>query len=113
MEKATSLGWKSSLNVSDLSKEPIKGCHTSGNINLANQGSFEDEPQIAIWEEYVEESKGIGIFQTLRKYLVQFSFPIKEGISQTEDYRNATLRGRDPAHLPSATGLFLEEPDSG
>jgi len=53
----------------------------------------EDEPFAEAWKIYFEESKSNGVYNTLRKYLPQLSFPVKEGISKTEEYRSATLRG--------------------
>ena len=69
-----------------------------------------DEPLVATWTEYITEAEQLGVYETLKKYLVQFHFPIKENISQTEEYKNATLRGKNPQHLKSATGLILEAP---
>ena len=73
---------------------------------------LEDEPQVATWEKYIQEAEDIGIYETLKKYLVQFQFPIKKDISQTEDYRNATLKGGTTVFMQSATGLFLNEPEN-
>ena len=72
---------------------------------------LEEEPLVATWEKYIEESKNTGIYQTLKKYLVQFQFPIKENISQTSDYKSATLRGTSTAVMEEATGLYLTEPE--
>lgn len=72
---------------------------------------LEDEPLVATWEKYIEESKDHGVYNTLKKYLVQFQFPIQEGISKTEDYRYATLKGITTKFMKSATGLPLMEPD--
>jgi len=69
-----------------------------------------DEPLVATWTQYIAEAKQLGIYETLKKYLVQFQFPIKENISQTEEYKNATLRGKNPQNLKSATGLILQAP---
>ena len=73
--------------------------------------NLEDEPLVATWEKYVEESKDIGIYQTLKKYLVQFQFPIKENISQTNEYKSATLKGISTTLMQNATGLVLTEPE--
>jgi hypothetical protein len=50
---------------------------------------------IKTWEHYYQESKTQGSFDTLQKYLVQLQFPVREGISTTESYKNATLKGRN------------------
>jgi len=53
-----------------------------------------DEPSVAVWEEYAREAAltGAGV-QVLDRYLVQFRFPIAEGISATPEYRLATRKG--------------------
>lgn len=73
--------------------------------------NLEDEPQVATWGRYIEEAKSIGVFRTLKKYLVQFQFPIQENISQSESYKNATLKGISTTNMPLATGLILQEPN--
>jgi hypothetical protein len=72
---------------------------------------LEDEPQVSVWEEYIEEAKVHGVFPTLKKYLVQFQFLIKEGISQTDDYKKATLKGISTSDMSDAIGLSLEAPE--
>ena len=54
---------------------------------------FEDT-YINTWEDYYSESKEIGTFETLKKYIVQLQFPVLKGISKTEAYINTTLRGK-------------------
>ncbi len=49
---------------------------------------------IKTWEAYDRESQKIGAFTTLKKYLVQLQYPIQKGISKTEDYINATRKGK-------------------
>ena len=56
---------------------------------------LEKEVYINTWEEYYLESKKIGAFETLKKYIVQLQFPIEKGISKTEAYVNTTLRGKE------------------
>jgi len=72
---------------------------------------FVDEPQITTWTRYIAEAEQLGIYETLKKYLIQFQFPIQENISQTDEYKNATLRGANPQNLKSATGLVLQAPE--
>lgn len=89
--------------------------YTKNSFNL-NDCSFQlqqlkEEPQVEVWEQYLEESKSKGVFPTLKKYLVQFQFPIKEGISKTEDYKKATLKGTATTNMSEAIGLSLEAPD--
>jgi len=71
---------------------------------------FDNEPQISDWERYVSEAHHAGVYATLKKYWVQFQFPVKENISQTTDYRNATLKGFCTKKIEQATGLPLKEP---
>ncbi len=72
---------------------------------------FENEPQISDWESYVSEARHAGVYATLKKYWVKFQFPIKENISQTTDYRNATLKGFSTTKMEQATGLPLSTPE--
>lgn len=71
-----------------------------------------DEPQIAVWHQYVDEAQAQGIFSTLQKYLVQLRFPIQSEISKTDTYRNATLQGKALTTQLEATPLALEQPDT-
>jgi hypothetical protein len=70
-----------------------------------------DEPFVAAWEHYTAEAEKKGAFQSLRNKLVQFCFPIQEGISQTEGYRSATRKGLSVDEVPEATGLVLNRPE--
>lgn len=65
-------------------------------------------PHVAAWEDYLRQAADRDLFSVLQEALVQLRFPIQKGISQTDDYRGATLRGADPESL--ATGLPLEHP---
>jgi len=73
---------------------------------------FPDEPFVAFWEEVAAESLKRGAFAVLREHLPQLAFPIREGMSRTEAYRDATLRGMPVETLPEATGLELEHPEA-
>lgn len=68
------------------------------------------ELHVAAWEEYATLAKDIGTFKILQQRLVQFRFPILEGISQTAAYRVATRKGFVVDDMPEATGLVLEQP---
>ena len=80
-------------------------------LDVANL-NIEDEAHILEWEQYCDESKQIGVFETLKKYLVQFQFPVSKGISESTAYRGATLRGLETIAMTSAIGLQLNEPKS-
>ena len=69
-----------------------------------------DEPFISVWEQYASEASEKGVSESLKRALVQLSFPIREGISQEEFYRSVTRRGVSPDGIPQATGLNLKRP---
>ncbi|MFL6203093.1 MAG: DUF7005 family protein [Thermoanaerobaculia bacterium] len=71
-----------------------------------------DEPFVVTWERWAAEARQRGAFAVLSENLPQLRFPIREGISQSADYRDATLRGVPPEELPGATGLELERPEA-
>lgn len=70
-----------------------------------------DEPFAAVWEEWAETARQRGAFAVLREHLPQLRFPIREGISATEAYRAATLRGVSPEEILEAAGLDLPHPE--
>ncbi|GAX38422.1 DUF7005 family protein [Nodularia sp. NIES-3585] len=72
---------------------------------------LEPESHIITWQEYAVSAREMGVFETLKKVLVQLLFPIQAGISQTEAYSAVTLKGVNPESIPEATGLVLEHPD--
>ncbi len=74
--------------------------------------NLEDEAYISTWKKYCEEAKILGVFETLQSYLVQFQFPVKKGISATNEYRDASLKGKSTENMELATGLELKQPDS-
>ena len=76
----------------------------------ANRLPLADEPAVETWREYAESASEIGVFAELRKRLVQFRFPIREGSRGDAVYRAATLRGiaPDPESHPPEEGLELE-----
>jgi hypothetical protein len=69
-----------------------------------------DEPFVEVWKRWAEEARQRGAFAVLSEHLPQLRFPIREGISKTEAYRDATLRGAPPE--ASAAGLELERPEA-
>ncbi|MEN0046686.1 MAG: hypothetical protein AAF806_06500 [Bacteroidota bacterium] len=86
--------------------EPFYNGYTT--IHLQNS---KEESQITTWNRYVAESKEKGVYETLKKYLVQFQFPVNENISQTKAYKDVTLRGKTSSGIESATGLVLKDAD--
>jgi hypothetical protein len=81
-------------------------------LRLPFRFPLEPEPHVKTWEEYAFIAKEIGVFEVLKQRFVQLQFPIREGISQTEVYRSATLKGILPNDQKSvATGLVLQHPE--
>ncbi len=70
-----------------------------------------DEAFVACWSAWLEESRDRGAFAVLSQYLPQLRFPIAEGISRSEPYRAAVLRGVPVEELPEAAGLGIERPE--
>lgn len=67
------------------------------------------EMHVPHWETYLQKTTTTGLFPLLQDCLVQFQFPIQEGISNTENYLNATRRG---IICPGKKGgLRLKEPE--
>lgn len=69
-----------------------------------------DEPFVDCWRRWAREAEGNGAYAVLRRCLPQLAFPIRDGISDTETYRAATLRGLDTESIDQASGLELERP---
>ena len=99
---------KSFINDDKVLEELIK--YTNNKFEKTKETSDKklDEPYIKAWEKYKEESLTKGVFQTLKKYLVQLNFPVEKNISSTEMYKNATLRGKK--EFPSK-GIQLNNPE--
>jgi len=72
---------------------------------------LEDEPQVEAWAGYLREAREQGAFAALKQHLVQLRFPIREGISQEDEYRQATRRGIVSAAADAAESLTLARPD--
>ena len=72
------------------------------------QFPLKSEPHIAVWQEYVEQSKTIGAWLTLQNALMQLKFPIQAGISQSLAYREATRKGIEP----NVTTGLLRQPEA-
>jgi hypothetical protein len=69
------------------------------------------EPHIDAWEQYSDRARKIGVFEALKRVLVQFNFPIESGISQSQGYLAATRKGTSVDEIPQATGLVLNCPE--
>jgi hypothetical protein len=71
-----------------------------------------DEPLVDTWRGYVDEARSGGVFETLRRHLVQLRFPVLAGMSNDDAYRRATRRGDFTAADGFAPGLVLHRPDT-
>ncbi len=69
------------------------------------------EPFFEAWKGYAEEAKKSSVLQALQKPIVQFRFPIQEGMGQDDDYISATRQGASTDKISKATGLQLSSPD--
>jgi len=87
--------------------------NTFSSTSLAELPTFPlaSEPHVAAWERYYEKAQEVGVFTALRSALVQLQFPIREGISQTDNHRAATRKGYLTEGMAEATGLELEKPE--
>ena len=69
------------------------------------------EPHITAWKHYAAEAETVGAYAALKPRLVQFQFPIRPGISETEAYRAATRKGKPVKGMAIATELVFTEPE--
>ena len=51
------------------------------------------EAHVAIWREYLTDAAEIGVWESLRRRLVQLRWPIAAGLSELPEYRDSTRRG--------------------
>jgi len=63
-------------------------------INHPSEFPFPDEKFVAVWQNYALEAGDGDLFEVLKGKLIQLRFPIEQGISQQERYREATLMGK-------------------
>ena len=76
------------------------------NLRLA----MPDEPFADVWRAYSSEAEaGGGVWETLRRKLIQLRFPVSEGRSLDADYQAATRKGVWPDR--NAPGMELDHPD--
>jgi hypothetical protein len=94
-----------------------------------NQNIFSHEPgdnlepelHVSTWQGYISEALEVGVWESLRRRLVQLQFPIELGISETADYQASTRRGLSvPAGInglklrsPQQVELFMHESWAG
>jgi hypothetical protein len=73
---------------------------------------LDDEPLVDAWRGYVDEARSGGVFDTLKRHLVQLRFPVRAGMSDDDAYRLATRRGDVGAADAFGDGLTLRRPDA-
>jgi len=72
---------------------------------------LKSEPHIEIWQNYQTIGDKIGTYNSLSSFLVQLKFPVREGMSQNEQYLKATRKGQIETNPLFEGGLQLTEPD--
>lgn len=70
-----------------------------------------DESFMNTWRRYQQEAAASEAFGVLRKNLLQLQFPIREGISQSEEYCAAVNRGVLSGQIMEADGVQLDHPE--
>lgn len=71
-----------------------------------------DEPFLSAWERYCAEAEPGRILEYLRDRLVQLRFPIRRGVSSSEAYRMAVLKGIQDEGTRDEEGLALTRPEA-
>ncbi|MCY7368114.1 MAG: hypothetical protein LH474_08175 [Chamaesiphon sp.] len=67
------------------------------------------EAHVAIWREYLADAAELGVWESLRRRLVQLRWPISAGLSDLPEYRDSTRRGLP---IPDRiVGLELRSPE--
>ncbi|QVY64630.1 hypothetical protein [Polaribacter sp. Q13] len=83
--------------------------YTENKFSVRNERTLLlEESYTSAWKQYTKESEQFGVFETLKKYLVQLQFPIQKGISKTDEYIDTTLRG---GVKESVSSLLLKQPE--
>ena len=69
--------------------------------------AINQEDYLLAWQRYAEEAAQKGVLETLQQYFPQLKFPVEEGISSSEAYKNATLKGH---RVSGDSRLKIEKP---
>ena len=97
-----------SFGASPEQAEELFNYSRSGLTDQFTPDLSHDEPFIEAWDIYYEESKRNGVFNSLRKYIPKLKFPVREGISETIEYKNVTLKGE----VYNSDFILLADPDA-
>ena len=73
---------------------------------------LDDEPFVEAWVQYAEAAEHHGVYDTLKEKLVQFQFPVADGISQDAAYQAAVRKGHLPPRADARQGLRLNQPNA-
>lgn len=76
-------------------------------VAAAAEAHYPDEPFLAVWEEYARDAEERGAVAVLAARLPQMRFPVRAGVSATDEYRAATRRGEPP---PEGEGPAFANP---
>ena len=68
-----------------------------------------DEESVHEWREYSREAAVVGVGATLKAHLPQLNFPVRGGMSDDLEYRQATQSGVKHAGMAAAAGLELRQ----
>lgn len=78
---------------------------------FSDNENTEDEKFIEVWNLYKKEAELYGAYFTLSKYLPQLHFAIREGVSQSNEYKDVTLKGKPIEDICNRDEFELAEPD--
>jgi hypothetical protein len=98
------------VNHGATATEVIELLAYNQNIFVQEQAeTVEPELHVRAWQGYLAEAAVVGVWESLKRRLVQLQFPIQLGISETVEYRSSTRRGLP---IPIGTvGLELRSPE--
>lgn len=84
----------------------------NSNINDFISFPLKSEPHVKIWQNYKTLADKIGTNNSLTFPLVQLKFPVREGMSQNEQYLRAVRKGECEENFRFEGGLQLTDPDN-
>jgi len=69
-----------------------------------------DEPFVAAWQGYIDVARKSDAVTALCEPLVQWNFPVRQGLSSATEYVNVTRRFADVDNCSLATGAEFRDP---
>lgn len=79
--------------------------------NIIDLEGITNEEFVKTWQGYIEDSKDLGVFETLKKHLVQLRFPIKKGMSENSHYVKAIRKGLIETDAFKTSQLVIKSPE--